>query len=238
MSSRAVPSLASHLAVVVAGVSAQQGRHFRTALGPTASLKKEVLAAVRAVLDGGTTLVASKLDDRLSEMFREGVLDGKRVRGRFDVQLELEIAKRFTLRTDRMARRCLELARLSMELAPAPPVQQFLGRVAQCYVLGLYPESIVMCRAVVEQGVTDKFRRLKKPFPLPAPGKSEIKARLFNAEERGWLTRGQRNMAWDVCQRGNKAVHEDPHATSDVIGTIKATLEVLTALYADSSRSA
>jgi hypothetical protein len=64
-------SLASQLAVVATGVAAQQRRHFRTALGGI-NLLSAVRAAVEAVLDGGTTLVAERLDD-IPEMFRKGI---------------------------------------------------------------------------------------------------------------------------------------------------------------------
>src|SRR4051794_21162463 len=102
-------SLASQLAVVAAGVDAQQRKHFRTAVGGV-NLLKPVRQAVRAVLEGGSTLVAQRLAD-IPEMLRKGILDEDRPPGRLDVQLELEIATGFALHTDQMAKRCLELTR-------------------------------------------------------------------------------------------------------------------------------
>lgn len=227
-------SLASQLAVVVDGVAAQQRRHFRTA-ATGINLLKPVREAVRAILEGGTALVTQPLTE-LPEMFRKGILDEDRPLGRLDVQLELEMAERFVLHTDDMAKRCLQLARLALTVSPAEPVQKFLARAGRSYVTGLYPESVVMCRAVLENAIRDKFQRHKKALPTPS-GRSEMRTRLERAEEFGWLTRRQRTEAWEVHQRGNKAVHEDPHLTTDVFGTIEATLGLLDVLYQDIKRA-
>jgi hypothetical protein len=225
-------SLAAELAVTATGVATQQSRHFRTALGGDS---KEMLAAVRAatraVMAGGSDLVTTRLDD-LPDMVRRGILDKKRRRGRLDVQIELEIARRFALRTDEMAHRCIELARLSLKVSPGEGSARFLSRVGRSYIAGLFPESIVMCRAALEQAVLERFRRTKKPLPN-SDGSSEMKARLNRSEDLGWLTRRQRDDAWKIWLRGNKAIHEDPHLTADAFGTIVATMAILDALHSD-----
>lgn len=226
------PSLASHLNVVVTGIATQQSRHFRTVLGGASrELAAAVRAAVQAVLGGGTELLHLGLDDT-SEWIRKGILEEHRRRGRFDVQLEVEIAQRFAVRTDHMAHRCIQLARLALTGSPGEPVRRFLSRVGRCYVVGLLPESVVMCRAVLEQAVLEKFQRNRKPLPA-ANGKSEMRARLRRAEDLGWISRREREDAWQVWLRGSKAVHEDPHLTTDVLGTITTTMSLLSTLYAD-----
>jgi hypothetical protein len=224
-------SLASQLAVLATGVAAQQSRHFRTALGGSnRELQSAVLAAATAVLTGGSDLVSPNLED-VPAFIRKAILDPKRRRGRFDVQLELEIARRFAIRTDRMAQRCLDLARLALKASPGETVRRFLGRIGRSYMAGLFPESVIMCRAVLEQAVLEKFQREGKPPPQPPRGKSEVGARLARAEELGWITRKQRREAWDIHIRGSKAVHQDPELTTDVLGTIAATVAILDALY-------
>lgn len=223
-------SLASQLKVVVDGVAIQQARHFRTALGGREKvLRRAVMGGVKAILDGGSDLVMAELEG-LAESVRKGLLDKQRPAGRFNVQLELEIAKRYTLRTDLIAQRCIEVARLALTAIPGTPARRFLSRVGRTYMLGLYPESVIMCRAALEQAITEKYELEKKPFPPPI-GKSEIGARLAKAEDLGWLTRKEVNLAKTVLVRGNKAVHEDPTVTTDAIGTIETTLLLLKKLY-------
>lgn len=227
-------SLSSLMRIVVDGVDVEQSRHFRRGLGKSTKdvqrqLKSGVLGAVRAVLSGGTELVASDLES-FPEMIRKGVLDAKRPKGRLDVQMEIELAKRYTLRTDIMVQNCKRLARLALKVAPGPAAQRFLGRVGRTYMLGLNPECVIMCRAALEQALTERFTREKKPFP-PTKGTSELSSRLSRAEELGWLTRKELLKASDVRLRANKAIHEDPAVTRDAFGTVEATLELLATLY-------
>jgi hypothetical protein len=217
------------LAVVVAGVDAKQRRHFRTAMTGL-DLSKEIRSAVTAVLDSGTSLTKGNLPPN-AEMFRSGILDTARRRGRLHVQIEVELAKRYTLKTVAMADRCLFLARLAIEHRASEQVTRFLSRVARCYVLGLYPESIVMCRAVLERSLAAKFLRAKKALPAVAAGKSQARANLARAEDWGWLTRKDVTEAWEVHQRGSKAVHEDPNLTADVAGTIQTAMRLVALLY-------
>lgn len=227
-------SLTSHMAVTVRGVAVEQSRHFRTALGGDhRELLAGVRAATKAVLEGGSDLVAGGLDD-LPAMIRGWILAESRTRGRLDVQLELEIARRFTLRTDIMAKRCLDLSRLALKVAPGPRARRFLGRVGRSYILGLNPEAIVMCRAALEQAVVERFERARKPLPpVTEKEKSAMRVRLRRAEELKWITTRQREDAWKVWLRGNKAIHNDPHLTTDAKGTIAMTMAILDALHSD-----
>ncbi len=232
MSTYRYRSLASQLCVVADGVASQQSRHFRTTLGGSNTLiLRAACAAAQVVLGESTTLVAKPLDG-LPAMLREYILDEPRSRGRLDVQLELEVAKLFALRTDRMADRCLKLARLSLKVSPGERALRFLSRVGRSYVAGLQPETVVMCRAVLEQAVLERFGREKKALPRP-DGKSEMGARLSRAEDLGWITRGQRQEIWQVHLRGNKAVHENPDLTADALDTIEITMRMLGVLYSD-----
>jgi hypothetical protein len=225
-------SLASQLKVTVDGVAAQQARHFR---GINKDIPAAIRAAIKAVMSSGTDLVSVRLEN-IPEVFRTGILDENRSRGRFDVQLEIEIVRDFTLRTDHMALRCLDLARLSLNVSPGEQARRFLSRVGRSYVLGLFPESVIMCRAALEQSVHERFQRSGKPFPKPATGKSEMRAGLARAAELRWVTKQQATGAWMIWQRGNKAVHYDPYVTVDVLGTIAETMVILDALHADLTR--
>ena len=228
-------SLASHLALTADDFERQQTAHFRTAVGDGA-VGEEVLAAVlsmtRGLLDSGTTMVRAPLTgfpDTLLEQFL--AKDG--FPGRLDGQVELEIARSFALHTDEMAERCLEIARLALKISPGEAVLRFLTRLGRCYIAGFFPESVVMCRAVLENGLLDKFVREQKPLPVPAPGRSEVRARLNRAEEHGWLTRKQRDDAMSIWERGSTTVHKDPHVTKAAFDTIQTTMLLLASLYGD-----
>jgi len=231
-------SLATHLQVVIDGIASQQEKHFRNALGgDNPEILRATRAAAKTVLGGATSLVSPPLDG-FPDIVRSAILEADRPRGRLDVQMELEVARRFVPRTVEMADRCLALARLALTVSPGEKAIQFLSRVGRCYVIGLFPESVVMCRASLENAVKEKYQRAGKPLPALPAGKSENQWLLERAEVHGWLTRRQRNDARDVYQRANKAVHEDPNITTDALGTIEITLRIVRALYADPAPAA
>ena len=130
-----------------------------------------------------------------------------------------------------MARRCLEINSLVIKESPGEPVLKFIRRLTRCYIAGFDPETVILCRAVLESAVRDRYSREEKAFPQAAPGKSQMLARLRKAEDWGWISRRSFNAARDVWERGNKAVHEDPTATSAVLETVQATMAVLEDLY-------
>jgi hypothetical protein len=226
MSPLRIQSLASQLKVVAMGVAAQQARHIR---GTSDELIPAVRTAVRAVMMGANDLIDSDLDG-IPGMVRDFILDESRGRGRLDVQVELEIAKTFALRTDLMAQRCIQLARLSLSPHVGDRARRFLSRVGRSYVAGFYPESIVMCRGALDRAVGDKFLHAKEPIPA-VQGKADMKSRLERAVVLGWLSTSDRKDAADVWWRGNKVIHDDPMAASDALDTIKKTLRILDALY-------
>jgi hypothetical protein len=228
-----VTSLASQLEATTNEFGKRQSEHFRTALGDGAVGEQAVAAVLemaRGLLSAGSTMVRVPLDSFAESLTRQ-ILERPSSPGRLSAQVELEIARIFVVHTDEMAERCLELARIALQISPGEPVLQFLNRLGRCYIAGFFPESVVMCRAVLENAVVEKFARERKPLPIPGPGKSEMRARLNRAEEHGWLTRKQRDDAWAIWERGSKAAHRDPHVTKAVLDTIKTTVTLLGLLY-------
>lgn len=141
-------------------------------------------------------------------------------------RIQLELALEFSGRTAEMAERCLELARLFATAAPNEQVMRFVRRLSRSYIAGFFPETIILCRGVLENGVKDVFNR--KNVSLP----SEMRLRLEWAERAKWIAPHTRNKAWTVWQRGNTAVHKDPEAVGDALGTIEMTVAALEELYA------
>jgi hypothetical protein len=151
---------------------------------------------------------------------------------RLHAHVELEIARSFTLATDEMAKRCLELARIALPHPPGDAVNRFLQRLGRCYIVGFFPECVIICRAVLEKALLEKFERERKRLPPVPPGRSEMVARLSKAVDLGWFSRQQLSDGRTINERGNKAVHEGPHMVADAFDTIQLTLGLLRALYA------
>jgi hypothetical protein len=146
--------------------------------------------------------------------------------------VEICIADDAIARLEASAQRCLELANLILSREPSEPVRRYLARLGRCYIAGFLPECVILCRAVLENAVVDVFARHNIPLPATDEGKSSMKSRLNSAQVLGWLSESGRRNAETIWQRGNVAVHHDPEATSDVLGTLSLTFGVLEELYA------
>jgi hypothetical protein len=146
--------------------------------------------------------------------------------------LRLALARRYLPGTDQMAERCVELTRLVIRATPQQPVSRFLGRVARCYIAGFTNECIMVCRAVLENAVTERFDRAGVPVPGTDSGKSAMKVRIDAARMLKWLSSKGSNDAWIIWTRGNKAVHDDPEVVNQSLDTIRLTMGVLEELYA------
>jgi hypothetical protein len=109
-------------------------------------------------------------------------------------------------------------------------VRRYLARLGRCYIAGFLPESVILCRAVLENAVNEAFDR-RGGSGGAVPHKMSLKVK--HCERMGWLTSHGRSEAMNVWVRGNTAVHNDPEATRDVLGTIVLTMGVLGQLYED-----
>jgi hypothetical protein len=130
-----------------------------------------------------------------------------------------------------MASRCQELAGHVFATRPGPPVLGFIQRLARCYIAGFHPECVMLCRAVLENAIHELYRGKDIPLPATPEGASTMKQRLASAEKLGLLSSRARKDAGVIWTRGNKAIHYDAEATSDVLGTILLTTGVLAEIY-------
>ena len=119
------------------------------------------------------------------------------------------------------AERALELTEFLLDSEPPEEVVRFVRRLTRCFVLGLHPECVVLCRAILETALKAGYRTRG----AGAPG--GLAQKISKAEAEGWLSTDARRAATTVRVRGNKAVHDDPTATEDVLGTIQLTVQVL-----------
>lgn len=129
-----------------------------------------------------------------------------------------------------MGRRCLHLVDWALTHEPNPTVLQFLRRVGRCYIVGFGPETVVMCRAALENGVNEVIKARHIVVPSKAD-RSEMKAKLDSLLGRKLISKSGTADAWAVWLRGSKAAHEDAHATQQVFETVTKTLGVLTELH-------
>jgi hypothetical protein len=144
--------------------------------------------------------------------------------------VEIQIGNDSVNRLFDAPQRCLELATHILVVQPAEPVRRYLSRLGRCYIAGFLPECVILCRAVLENAVNEALERRGGEGAKPRGSMSE---RLSRCQRAGWIDAARQNDAVTIWKRGNKAVHEDPHATSDAFGTIVLTMGVLVQLYDD-----
>jgi len=117
------------------------------------------------------------------------------------------------------ALRILKLWELLLDIQPGKGTLSFLQRVGRCFIWGFDPECIILCRGVLDTAFRHALSDEDRDFGL---AKNIVAA--FNSN---LLDKPTRALAFAVKTRGDKAVHNDPHATKDVAGTIRDTLIVL-----------
>jgi hypothetical protein len=149
----------------------------------------------------------------------------------FDQAIEMRVYESVMKRLEGSRERCLQLASLILSTRPSEPVERYLSRLSACYIGGLLPECVILCRALLENAVSDVFQRHGIPLPQNAEGVSAMHTRLKAAHMLGWLSAEGLTGAKTIWLRGNKAVHQDPDATRDVFGTVVLTGNVLSELY-------
>lgn len=146
--------------------------------------------------------------------------------------IQIVLAFRFCTDVVQRSARCLELTEYVLQAKPAEPVLKYLRRLTRCYIEGALPECVMLCRAVLENALLERFKRSAVPVPANSAGKSEMAVRLSFARKANWISAQSETDAWAVWQRGSKAVHNDPEVTKDVLGTLRLTMNVVSQLYA------
>jgi len=146
-------------------------------------------------------------------------------------ELEIGCAYESTDDIEEQAERCLELCEHTLRVRPNTAVSRYLRRLARCYVVGFFPECVMLCRSVLENGIKEKFDQKKIPLPATAQGRSVMSVNIEAARQFKWLSDPSAKQAMVIWRRGSKAVHEDPEATSEVWDTIRSTMQILNELY-------
>ena len=148
----------------------------------------------------------------------KGVLDGidkESVRNVAIERIEIELARNFSTDVRRRAERALQLSELFLDELPAEPALRFLRRLVSCFVAGFLPECVMLCRAILENAIKETFDRKEMEMPEKQRDRFDV------AYEKKWLSYAGKRAAHDVWTRGNKAIHDDPAVTRDVLGTVQ-----------------
>lgn len=192
-----------------------------------AGLARQIVELLRQTLEDLS-------DAKYAEMWRDLQIGLERVGLAEDVNFALQAdLARQVIDTDGMTARCMELLAVVAHAAPPENVLRFLRRVSRCYILGLAPECIVMCRAGFENALNARYQMERIPYPSDSKGRQTMRARVEGAIKRGWLEKeaGRRalQLAWG---RGSKAAHEDPEAVGAPLEAIQATMRAVELLHA------
>jgi hypothetical protein len=129
--------------------------------------------------------------------------------------------------------RLAELASLHLPVRCSPRVTSYLRQISSCYVVGLYAPTIAMCRSALESALPDLFEKRGMTLPpVGTSGSSTFKQRLDAVSRFKYLTPEGYRAAELVRLRANTVLHHDPDVVVQARGTVAATLEVLTEIYA------
>jgi hypothetical protein len=134
------------------------------------------------------------------------------------------VAWEFCTSTAEMAARVLELSNEVVLGEPNEAVRRYLKRLSRAFVLGLFPECVMLCRSVLENALRQRFDMEEEMV------KPDLKRKIQFARTKGWISEADAVSAHDVRNRGNTAVHNDPEVTAEVLDTIQKTMRVVRAL--------
>lgn len=147
-------------------------------------------------------------------------------------QLEIGAAYKLAAQTPEVARRCWELTSEVLFQRPGDRALKYIRRLSRCYVAGFLPECVILSRALVESALIERFEKANVPLPANSDGPAPMRTRVEAARRFRWLSDKGAANAMMVWQRGSTAVHHDPEVTRDVLGTVRAAVQVLQELYA------
>lgn len=132
------------------------------------------------------------------------------------------------------AERTLKMNMLILATNPGVPTLSFLRRLSRCYISGFDPECVILCRSVIDtafketisDSLCEKYYLKRKPEDTFG-----LASRIATAKKEGIIDKAISKLAFEVKDRGDKAVHAQPDITKDVLGTIANTIKVIDCLF-------
>ncbi len=167
-------------------------------------------------------------NDNISWREMRSVIDSRGLGEDLDAALQAHLAFSLVPSFDDVAKRCWHLADLVSPGERNDAVAKFLARVARCYLLGLVPECLVMCRGALENAIYTRYNAEHRILPRAGNGSTSIWSYLQDAERQGWLrTVSAQRLQGEVWKRGSTAAHKDPTAVGNALGAIHLTMAAL-----------
>jgi hypothetical protein len=148
-------------------------------------------------------------------------------------KIEILLAERFAADTDCMVARCKEIAGELAHARPNRSVMNFMHRLSRCYIAGFLPESVMLCRAVIENAVNEVIDAKHVNVLRDEDGKRSMRAKRDALCRAGFLSKQGSSQAGMIWLRGSAAIHNDPNGTQAVFESVQLTLSVLSELYDD-----
>jgi hypothetical protein len=130
------------------------------------------------------------------------------------------------------AKRLFLLMNLVTEVEPGAKTTQFLRHVSRCYLWGFDSECLILCRSSIDtafwDAVSDELCAARRDKPGRRFGlQDRIEAALPTIIDNEIY-----NAAIRVKLSGDRAVHDDPQAGTNVLATIRDTLKIIRKLSA------
>jgi hypothetical protein len=144
--------------------------------------------------------------------------------------LQIKLARKYASTSRLKSERSVELATVVVRATPDPVILEYLARLSRCYILDLRAETVILCRAVLENAVKRKYDRVGVSPPKDRQGRVTMASRLQGAVDHGWIGERVRGDCQAIWLRGSKAVHNDPDAVKDVLGTLTMTMTAVETL--------
>jgi hypothetical protein len=185
------------------------------------------IATMAALLLGDASQLVGSQDSK----FYETLQKVSNISTDMRVVMQIELTRLLLPNMAEAMARCWELLAVLNQARPSLAVRRFLQRAARCYLLNMMPECIVMCRAIWENLINERYLRSKTTRPRNAGGLESMKLTLRDAGRRGWLGAVSADDAYEALWlRGNKAAHSDPQSTGHALETLTLTMKVLAVL--------
>jgi hypothetical protein len=146
-------------------------------------------------------------------------------------RMQLRLAWKLLPKTEKMADRALELAREVLSERPNQVAVDYIRRLTRCYIAGFFPETVILCRAVIEWALNDAFEKAGISVPVGEDGESALMTKIKAAKRFPVLSDEAVERAHLVRTRGNKAVHNSPKDVEHVHETMRLTFSVLGEIY-------
>ncbi len=116
-----------------------------------------------------------------------------------------------------------------IQKAPIPEIPlNYLKRVFRCYVWGLKPECVILCRSVLDVALSEKITdRLCAKYGDDLQFNYTLEDRIKTVEKLKLFDRDFVRRLNDIRFRGNKCVHGDMETVHDIKGTVVDTCKAL-----------